>query len=231
MKDTEKLLVSTVIPVYNGAAYLGEAIESVLNQQVVSTELIVVDDGSTDNTPEIARKYADRLRYIRKEHSGISQTMNQGVMAAGGDFLAFLDADDYWLPGKLENQLQVLREEPSLDMAFTFLQQFFSPEKAGDLKMKYKIPGVPEQGMSAGTMLVRRSSFMQVGLFNESLKTGQFNDWFMRARDMGLRHRVLPDLFHMRRVHGANHGIVYKQDAVDYLRGLRAHLKRSRESQ
>lgn len=231
MKDMKKLLVSTIIPVYNGAEYLGEAIESVLSQETGPFELIVVDDGSTDNTPAVANQYANRLRYIRKEHSGISQTMNHGVMAAGGEFLAFLDADDYWLPGKLENQLQALREEPSLDMAFTYLQQFLSPEKAEELKKKYKITGVPEQGISAGTMLVRRSSFMQAGLFNESLRTGQFNDWFMRARDMGLKHRVLPDLFHMRRIHGANHGIVNKQESIDYLRGLRAHLKRSRESQ
>jgi glycosyltransferase involved in cell wall biosynthesis len=230
MKKGEEVLLSTVIPVYNGASYIGEAIDSVLSQDTMRSELIVVDDGSTDDTPFIAAQYGSRLRCIRKVHSGISETMNRGVQEAKGEYLAFLDADDYWLPGKLKVQLEVLRQKPSPDMVFTSLEQFFTPEKEEELKGRYKIPLAPEQGIHSGTLLIRRSLFLKVGLFDESLKTGQFNDWFMRAKHLGLTHRVLQEVFYRRRIHGGNHGIVSREHSADYLRVLRDHLKRNRES-
>src|SRR6476469_10004419 len=98
-------LVSVVIPAYNAERFLGEAIESVLAQGYAHFELIVVDDGSSDRTAEVARSFGDRVRTIEQENSGVSAARNAGTRAAGGELLAFLDADDRWSPGWLERMV------------------------------------------------------------------------------------------------------------------------------
>ena len=98
--------VSTIIPVYNGAAFVAEAIDSALAQEGVDQEIIVVDDGSTDQTPTILASYGNRIRVIRQPNAGQARARNAGMAAARGQWIAFLDADDVWLPDKLIRQLQ-----------------------------------------------------------------------------------------------------------------------------
>ncbi len=107
--------VSVIIPTYNRAHYLCEAIESILNQDIQDclTEIIVVDDGSTDNTKEASRKYGDRLRYIYQDHRGAGSARNRGIDEATGEWVAFLDSDDRWLPEKLRLQFEVLDSFPA----------------------------------------------------------------------------------------------------------------------
>jgi glycosyltransferase involved in cell wall biosynthesis len=97
--------VSVIIPVYNGAEYIGGAVESALAQRGVSLEVIVVDDGSTDETPQILERFGDAIRVIRGRHAGHVAARNQAARVAAGEWLAFLDADDEWLPTKLQQQL------------------------------------------------------------------------------------------------------------------------------
>lgn len=100
-------IVSVIIPVYNGSAYIGKAIESALLQGV-PLEIIVIDDGSTDNLDDVLKKYADTdvIRVIHNKHNiGVARSRNRGVRAAKGEYIAFLDCDDWWEPGKLKAQL------------------------------------------------------------------------------------------------------------------------------
>lgn len=111
--------VSVVIPAYNSASLLPEAIESVLDQTYSDFELIVVDDGSTDETPQVMEQYEGEVRYIRKENAGSASARNRGIREASGEFIAFLDADEVWFPEKLERQVKLHRENPDLMWSYT----------------------------------------------------------------------------------------------------------------
>ena len=102
--------VSVVIPTYNRADFICDAIDSVLNQTHSNIEIIVVDDGSTDNTSAVLEKYQDRIKIIRQENQGCSAARNSGIRFCSGNYVAFLDSDDKWLPQKTEEQLALLNQ-------------------------------------------------------------------------------------------------------------------------
>ncbi|MEG4352393.1 glycosyltransferase [Microcoleus sp. LAD1_D3] len=112
-------LISVIIPAYNGDRYIVQAVESALGQTFTNLEIIVVDDGSTDNTQQVLQPYLDRIRYIYHENQGVGVARNLACQLAQGEFLAFLDADDYFLPSKLEKQLACFDADPGLDMVQT----------------------------------------------------------------------------------------------------------------
>lgn len=107
-------MISVVIPAYNASQCIERAIDSVLAQTFADYEIIVVDDGSTDNTAEIIRQYGDKVKYIRQDNAGVSVARNTAIAAAKGDWIAFLDADDEWLPEKLFLQMELVRRNPDL---------------------------------------------------------------------------------------------------------------------
>ncbi len=127
-------LISCVIPVFNGERYLGEALESVLAQSYQPLEVIVVDDGSTDGTAEVARRYGERVRYVWQPNAGETAARNLGLTAAQGEFIAFLDADDVWHSEKLERQIARFQERPEIDLCFTQIQHFWMPELTEEKK-------------------------------------------------------------------------------------------------
>jgi len=109
-------MISVIIPTYNHACFLAEAIDSVLAQTLAPLEVIVVDDGSTDATPEVLAAYGDRIRVIRQKNQGVAMARNAGIAAARGEYLAFLDSDDVWYPRKLELQMPRFDAEPQLGL-------------------------------------------------------------------------------------------------------------------
>lgn len=113
-KISNKPTVSVVIPTYNRAKYVTETIDSVLSQSYTDYEIIVVDDGSTDNTREALAPYMDRIRYIHQQNSGVSAARNRGIKAARGKWIAFLDSDDIWLPEKLAVQIKDISKYPGV---------------------------------------------------------------------------------------------------------------------
>ena len=227
MKDQ---LVSVIIPVYNYERYLAEAIESVLNQTHQQLEVIVVDDGSTDRSGEVAESFADRgVQYCRQVHAGIGPTRNKGVELARGEFLAFLDADDRWPLEKIERQLNAFESDQTLEMVFGYaLQLQNGPEwEAGVKDYKPSVAGMVP-GMVPGTMLVKRDTFVRVGLFKGGLKVGEFIDWYSRAVELNVRSLILPELLLWRRIHDSNQGVRERQSVSDYARVLKAKLDRAR---
>ena len=226
----ENPLVSVIIPVYNYDRYLAEAVESVLSQTYQHLEVIVVDDGSTDRSGEVAKSFAGRgVRYCQQVHSGIGPTRNKGVELAQGVFIAFLDADDRWPVQKIERQLRAFESDPALEMVFgQALQLHNGPEWEAEVS-DYKVAAdgmVP--GMVPGTMLIKRAAFDRVGKFLGDWKVGEFIDWYARAVELQIRSLVLPELLLWRRIHDSNQGVRERQSVSDYARVLKAKLDRKR---
>lgn len=228
MKDNQ--LVSVIIPVYNYDRYLAEAVESVLNQTYKNLEVIVIDDGSTDQSGEVARSFAGRgVRYCPQIHAGIGPARNKGVELAQGEFLAFLDADDRWPLEKIERQLRAFGNDPGLEMVFgQALQLQNGPAWEAGVSDKNLSPAGMMPGLVPGTMLIKREAFERVGKFQGGWKVGEFIDWYARAVELNVRSLVMPELFLWRRIHDSNQGIRERQSVTDYARVLKAKLDRSR---
>lgn len=223
-------LVSVVIPVYNRERYLAEAIESVLGQSCGSTEIIVVDDGSTDGSGRVAKGFGSRVRYTRQDNGGIGAARNTGVEMAAGSFIAFLDSDDIWTEDKLELQMKAFEEMPHLDIIFGHVKQFCSPELTVEARGKVRCPEKPMPGYVPSAVIVRRDAFFRVGLFDAGRKTAEFMDWYLRAVELGFKARVLPQVMVKRRIHDTNHGITERMSQKEYVRILKASLDRRRSA-
>jgi glycosyltransferase involved in cell wall biosynthesis len=203
-------LVSVVIPAYNAAAFLGEAIESALSQTHSPLEVIVVDDGSTDATAEIAVGY-EGVRLLRRPHCGQAAARNSGVEAAQGEVLAFHDADDVMLPDRIRVQLEQLHANPPVDLVLggqdLIVEEGAAPP-AWHPASEFSFRAAQRQAGAGGrgnvhtmTLLVRREVFGLVGPFDENLRHGEDLDWLLRAREAGLAVSVLQRPLIRRRVH------------------------------
>jgi glycosyltransferase involved in cell wall biosynthesis len=220
--------ISVVIGVYNAEPYLAEAVDSVLMQDYRPLELIVVDDGSTDGSREVAQRY-EEVRLIQQANAGNGSARNTGLQAATGEFLAFLDADDRFTPGKLSLQMRALDEDPDLDMVFGHVQEFVSPELDEETRATIRPPAAtPMPWTAPNLMLIRRASFDRVGLFSTAVRVGVTVDWFARADEAGLRHRILPETVLERRLHTQNNGLRERDSRSQYLQVLKAALDRRR---
>ncbi|HON59812.1 MAG TPA: glycosyltransferase family A protein [Smithella sp.] len=224
----ESGFISVIIPVHNGERYLADALDSVMAQKCEKLEIIVVNDGSTDGTQQIARSYQD-VMYISQSRQGAGAARNNGVKHSRGKFLAFLDADDLWMPDKTTKQMSALLADSGLDMVFGHVAQFYSPELEEVIKDKIKITQAVMPGYVPGAMLIKKEAFLKAGYFNPDLKVGEFIDWYLRAQDCGLQGGMLPEVVLKRRIHDANTGIRERDSRRDYLRVLKASLDRKRK--
>ena len=225
---TNQSLVSVVLPLHNAAPYLAEAIDSVLVQSHRPLEIIVVDDGSTDGSGDIAQSYGDVIRYVWQTNQGQAAAMNRGVALVGGDYLTFIAADDRWTPDKLAKQMAFIQQQPDVDLVFGMLKQFISPELTADAQAQFAIPEAAQPGYMAGTMLCRTSTFRGVGPLLENVTVGEFVDWYARAMEQGLHHSLIPEVLYWRRVHGSNLTVRRRDAYDDYARVLHAALQRRR---
>ena len=221
-------LISVIIPVYNYERYLAQAIKSVLAQTYRPVEIIVVDDGSTDGSAEVAKRITSPVKYCFQHHSGIGAARNCGIHLAQGDFLAFLDADDLWMKDKLARQMKAFNDNPELDMVFGYARQFYSPDLAKSMKEKvhYSRETMPAYG--ACTLLIKREAFLRVGFFATGWCVGEFIDWYLKAMELRLKSLMLPAVLMKRRVHGKNTVIRHTDSKTDYLHILKASLDRRR---
>jgi glycosyltransferase involved in cell wall biosynthesis len=222
-------LVSVVIPAYNAERYLGEAIESVLEQTHRQVEIVVVDDGSEDGTLAVAGAYGDRIRLASQANGGIGSARNHAAGLARGSYLSFLDADDRFLRDKLERQLAALAHDSELDMVFGHVREFVSPELAPEEQAALR-PSPPAPFVAPNTMLIRRESFDRVGPFATDVRVGEGVDWYARATEAGLKGLTLPDIVLERRLHDSNTGIRERDSRSDYLQVVRSALQRRRQA-
>jgi glycosyltransferase involved in cell wall biosynthesis len=198
--------ISVVMAVYNGEAYVAEAIDSVLDQSRPPDEFIVVDDGSTDGTSKILDRYSDRIVRLSQENSGQTAALNRAIARASGDLLAFQDADDIWCERKLERQVAALIGNPDTDAVFGLMRQFVSP----DVPIAQQQGLAPAQELCPGEirvcMLIRKSQFRRIGPFDATFPAVSFIEWLGRAKQMGLRSVMLSEVVARRRLHLNNYG-------------------------
>jgi glycosyltransferase involved in cell wall biosynthesis len=229
MSDTvEPGLTSVMIGAYNAEPYLGEAIESVFAQTYRPLELIVVDDGSTDGTGDVARSYGDRLTFARQDNAGNGAARNTAIGLARGEYFAFLDADDRFTPDKLRLQHAALAADPGLDVVFGHVREFVSPEIPPEVRAQIREPAPVSPWTSPNLMLIRRASFERVGPFSATLRVGVTVDWYARASEAGLTSLVLPEVVLERRLHGENNGVREQSRRLQYVEVLKASIDRRR---
>jgi glycosyltransferase involved in cell wall biosynthesis len=223
--------ISVLIPVYNGEAYLGEAIDSVLAQSYRPLEVVVVDDGSEDAGGEVARGYGDPVRYHRQPRAGNGAARNRAVALATGELLLFLDADDRLAPGALERLAGALERDPWLQAVYGHVREFLSPDLDADARVRLRPPVDRVAGCLPTNMLLRRDAFQHVGWFATGLRVGVTVDWSARAQELGLRSVLLDDVLFERRLHAANNGIREREHRSHYLQVVKAALDRRRALQ
>ena len=219
--------VSVVVPVHNGERYLAECVRSILDQEHPALDVHVVDNASTDGTADVARSFPS-VRYHRLEEKGLAKALNYGIDHSTGDVLAFLDSDDLWTPNRLVLQLDALARDPDLDVVYGHIEQFVSPELDEATKAKLAVRDERMPGRHKSAMVIRRESFRRVGPFEPTIDMGDFIDWYMRARDLGLREVVLPEVVARRRIHTSNMGHTDRAKRVEYARILKRSLDRRR---
>jgi glycosyltransferase involved in cell wall biosynthesis len=224
------LLVSCIVPVYNGESYLDQALNSMLGQTYRPLEVIAVDDGSTDGTAKLVADYGNRVRYLSQPNSGHAAARNLGIREAKGEYVAFLDADDLWHPEKLARQVARFEARPGLDLSITHVQNFWVQALLEEWRQyRDQRRAQPVPGYSTITLLARRAAFERVGTFDPTLRHGDDTEWFMRARDQGLMIELLPDVLAYRRLHEQNRSrLLISQSRREYARLLKARLDRQR---
>lgn len=195
--------VSVLIPTYNCARFLPEALDSVFAQTYGDYEVIVVDDGSEDHTPDIVARYP-QVRYIPIPHKGVSAARNAAISAAQGEWIAFLDADDLWAADKLEKQLRYLSDHPDCRLVFTRVKNFFDglPE---EMTLRQRQLMTAKIDFCLPSCCAHRSLFEQYGLFREDLPYGEDTCWAAHLGASGVRlDHCLSEELYLRRIHADN---------------------------
>lgn len=220
--------ISVIIPAFNARVFIRESIESILNQTVLPGEIIVINDGSTDGTSDFLKSLKiDGLKVLEQTKQGVAAALNLGVTNSRGEILAFLDADDLWLPNKLEDQLQAINE---VDMVFTLIENFFDLSMDIDLSQKLDVNLNPFIGIHKSTLLIRKKSLLKVGLFDRE-KRLELLEWYSRAKDLGLSEFIVRKVLVKRRIHGSNLTIREKGYRNEFPKVLKAILDRRRREQ
>jgi len=198
--------ISVIIPVYNGERFLAEAIQSVLDQTLPPDEIIVVDDGSTDGSAAIvtgmARTSLSPIHYRYQENQGPAAARNCALTVATGAMIAFMDADDLWLPDKSRQQTAVLATHPAAGVAWGDAITFGGASVEEARAVGKVIPAHPMFLLQS--MLFRRTVLDQVGAFDEQLRVGEDVDWLLRAIDHGVKSVLHRDLAVYYRRHETN---------------------------
>jgi glycosyltransferase involved in cell wall biosynthesis len=204
----EKPLISIIIPTYNRASFLKEAIESVLAQTYENWELIIVDDGSTDNTSELVKKFTDkRISYLCQQNTGAPLARNKGIQKAKGDYIAFLDSDDIWLPQKIQKQLEVFKiSRFNPGVVYTGIQYIDykgSPKKRKKNSLYrgnifYHL--LRKNLTTTSAILAKKECFDECGLFDENLPCRQELDILIRISQYFAIDYV-PEILTLERIH------------------------------
>ncbi|MEO9877134.1 MAG: glycosyltransferase family A protein [Anderseniella sp.] len=199
MADSTK--ISVVIPAYNAMDTIAETLDSLLSQTRAADEIIVVDDGSTDATSEIVTNHPVGAKLVKQRNSGAAAAFNNGISGTNGDFVALLDADDIWVPEKLQIQEAALKVHGTDAIIMGHVEAFECPSQSPELFARLAYVKGKAPGYLAGTALVQRNLIAsQDKCFDTSLRTGYFIEWYRRRRSEGVETVMLDDLVLRRRI-------------------------------
>jgi glycosyltransferase involved in cell wall biosynthesis len=232
--------ISVIIPAYNAAAYIERALRSVLNQSRPAEEIIVINDGSTDTTSEILKRYEGKIRIIEQANAGVSAARNAGIRAATGDWIAFLDADDQWLPEKLRLQSELLTANPALcwitgnflfcrcqenhrqsealsELQLSAIQQDLCDKTCFD---SYFQAYLLRAAGNTNTMLVRKDKLLEAGLFYAGQKIAEDEDLWFRLAYLNLKLSIVWEpvaVYHIQMPDSATHTVLRPEDVNSFL--------------
>ena len=217
----QEALVSVMMPTYNNAKYIRQAIESIYAQNYKNIEIIVIDDGSTDNTREILKQYKD-IKYFYIEHKGIPFARNVALLNSKGEYIAFCDSDDYWLPEKINIQIRYFKEHPDCEIVFTKYENIVDNENIKEDRIT-----INEKQREAGekrhlpTALIKKSLFEKYGNFDENFHTGEDTELIYRFKKNGedVNHFIDKNLY-IRRLHGNNITLITRPKYSKYIMNL-----------
>lgn len=194
---------SVVIPVFNGADRLAEAVSSVRAQLGDGDEIVIVDDGSTDGTAELIPSLGGDVVSVRQDHGGVSAARNRGLRLATGDHIAFLDHDDTWAPGRQAALSAALDADPSIDVAMGLVSIVADTPDPASLEDNPRRATV-HRPWHLDALLMRRRVFDRVGPFREDIAQTEDVDWFMRAREAGILYGAVDHVTVFYRLHATN---------------------------
>jgi glycosyltransferase involved in cell wall biosynthesis len=218
-------LCSVIIPVWNGARHLDATLASVFAQDHRPIEVIVVDDGSTDETPELCARWSEAI-YLRQARQGVATARNAGLARARGDYLALQDADDLWAPHKLRVQLAHLEAHPEHGYVVAQYLDFLEPGTPRPPWVRERDLVEPRIG-GIGNLMMRRSVLDRVPTFDPDDPSDL--GWSLRAREAGIGAGVVPEVLLRRRIHVGNASHALDGEQIR-LRALRAAILRRREA-
>jgi len=210
---------SVVVPAYNAEAFLADCLESLFSQTTPPSEVICVDDGSSDATSEIARSYP-AVTLIHQENQGCSSARNAALRVATSSVIAFCDADDVWLPEKMTRQLTDI--EGSVAASYCATEEFvsgLSTMSGTRHPQTYCLP-------MTSCVVVRKAVFNQTGLFDESLRDTEFIEWWSRVLATGVSVSVSKEVLVRRRIHATNKSRKSYQSPAEFLLLARRHRER-----
>ncbi|GAB4438361.1 MAG: hypothetical protein Kow0031_20250 [Anaerolineae bacterium] len=223
-------LISIILPVYNGEAFLAEALDSVIQQPYRPLEVVVVNDGSTDETAAIVQRYADSnpvsIVHHQQANRGLPASLNRGLELAAGEWISFIDADDCWAGDKLTVQTAPLLADPSLAAVWGTTQMFAIDNHDASRRI---LLGAPWHGTNLGSGLFRRSVFDRIGNFDATLAHGDDFDWYLRLKSCPeIRQLKLAEIALFYRYHGHNMWLGQPDAFRQNLPVIKKHLKRRR---
>jgi glycosyltransferase involved in cell wall biosynthesis len=219
--------VSAIIPLYNGARHIRTAIDSVLAQDQPPDEVIVVNDGSTDDSPSIVGSY-DKVTLLQQPKAGPAGARNAGILAASGDLIAFLDQDDLWTPDKLRLQVAHLDANPHLGFVLAWQRHFLETDVPRPGWFRPELVDAERPCIGPGTLVAHRRLFDDLGLFDTTLRTASDGDWILRGRDLGVAFDTMTDVLLLRRIHDTNQSADVPTVHAEMLRLVHDSLARRR---
>ncbi|HEX5852358.1 MAG TPA: glycosyltransferase family A protein [Solirubrobacteraceae bacterium] len=217
--------IGLVVPAYNAERFLAQALESALAQSRPPTDIVVVDDGSSDRTTAVAKRFGSPVRVVSQPNGGIGAARNHGMALVGGELVAFLDADDLLSDGSLVCRAHVLERRSDVDMVFGAVRRFSEILDGAPLALNE-----PQPGQLPAAMLIRRTALDRVGAFLTDTHVAEGLDWMLRARELGLGELTLEEQVIWRRVHGENNSLRHRGEIGEFARALKASLDRRRST-
>lgn len=196
-------MVSVIMPVYNGADFLAEALNNLQQQRYQPIEIIIVDDGSVDETATIAAQFKQDVRYVYQSNQGPAAARNTGIKLATGQFIAFLDVDDLWAENRLATQIDFLTTHPSVGIVQGLIQDL-GLVRTPHNTLTFEAVSEPYFSVNLGSAIYRRAVFDKVGLFDETLRYNEDTDWFIRAWDNNIIKAQLHEVALFYRKHDGN---------------------------
>jgi glycosyltransferase involved in cell wall biosynthesis len=218
-------LISVIIPIYNGAKFIAEAVESIRRQDYAPMEIVIIDDGSTDETGQIVASLGNDIRYYYQRNTGPAAARNRGLAIARGELIGFLDSDDLWPQHKLQVQIPRLATDPNIDVVLGRIECI-------------RLPGAAEfdghddadtfVDVHLGSGIFRKSVFDKVGVFDEMLSFSEDRDWFLRAMEQGITIAVIEHTTLYYRLHSDN--MTRDKNIIDFqfIKVLKKSLDRRR---